>query len=201
MTVRKADPDKLRFNFWKRNKWAAPDSYTWEDGEVHYTFMAGYHPTRPGHRVYAALDSLWGQRCVQGNTSEYRRYMDDKMQDADLVFSKMTELTWVEQVYGDCTLENIILTPNKVVLIDPGHPRGLVCKENDDAKLLQSLRGWENVKKGEEPEPKLMLDDVSDTVVAIYITHLYRLLRHNHSAWCYKWAEKEINCAIEHISD
>jgi hypothetical protein len=201
MTVRRNDPDKLRFNFWYKNKWAAPFGFRWEEGEVHYDYVVGFHPSKPGPRVLTALTKLWGV-SKKGSTMTYAAYMQDKMsaEHLDICFHKMTNLTWVEQVYGDCTLENIILTPDRVILIDPGHGRGLNCTENDQGKLLQSIRGWEQVKAGSDGNDVSLISQ-PDNIVAIYVTHLYRLLRHKHSEWCLKWAKMEIDHAIEHLSN
>jgi hypothetical protein len=198
MSVRRKDPDRLRYRFFLRNKWCAPKTFYWEDGECHYSYEAGHAPSRTGIRVLDALDKLWGTSNREPDVVTYMQYMSDKMPDEHyrIVCASLRGLTPVGQVYGDCTWENIVLTNDRVVFIDPGDPRGLFCKELDLAKLLQSERGWELVKKGGEgvqaPWP-------ADNVVALYVTHLYRLLRHPHSEWSLLWAKKEIAYATQYL--
>jgi hypothetical protein len=202
ITIRKPDPDKVRYNFWVRHREFAPAKFSWEKGEAHYEFTHGFHPHKPGPRVMTTLEKVWGkEREVRpGKPTDYLAYMMNKMPSNiyDLCSSCMTNLTQCEDVVGDCTLENIVITTDRVVIIDPGYTRGLVCIENDLAKLMQSGRGWEKAKQGEVPITPCDLGD-NLAVVAIYITHLYRLLRHKHSEWCLRWAQMEVDNAVSYL--
>ena len=196
--IKAFDPDRLRYRFWERNKHFAPRSFHHEDSWTHYTYVPGFHPSKPGPRVMAALSCVWGKtELVSRSVREYRKYMDEFM-DEPIVWAALsdTKLNWCQQVVGDCTLENIVMSPaGNVYFIDPGYPRGLVCTENDQAKLLQSVRGWEKAAQTDAPFT------ASRAVVAIYITHLYRLLRHNHAPHKLEWAREEIRRAKDHLDN
>jgi len=193
MTVSRPDPDKLRYNFFTKNKWCAPRTYHWEEGRCHYTFMRGYHPAHSGWRVLSTLERLWDGVPAKINLDAYRKYVGGP----DVIWDHLTDLTPVAQVYGDCTWENIVIG-DSVVLIDPGYPRGFMCQENDLGKLLQSERGWELVKAGLEPKtfPGVW---PRKSVVASYVTHLHRLVRHVHPVQCITWAKKEIEDATNYL--
>jgi hypothetical protein len=203
MSAKAKDPEKIRYNFWSRNRWCAPKFFIWEDGYTHYSYVTGYHPSRVGQTVWKALEKLWGNPETPVNREPYLKYMADKMpaEDLELVNSNLIRLHAADEVVGDCTLENIILSDGRVYFIDPGHPRGLKCKELDIAKILQSMRGWEHFKR-----PKVFALRESDhfgmytrETVALYITHLYRLLKHEHSQQCHEWARLEIHNAKENL--
>jgi hypothetical protein len=197
------DPEKLRHDFWARNRWCAPKFFVWEDGYTHYSYISGYHPSRIGQMVWKALEHLWGNPETKVKTESYLKYMKDKMpaDELDLVESNLISLHAANEVVGDCTLENIIVSDGRVYFIDPGHSRGLKCRELDLAKILQSMRGWENVKRPKvfAPREPDHLGMYTRETVALYITHLYRLLKHEHPKQCHEWARSEIQLAKENL--
>lgn len=204
MSVRANDPDKLRYKFWSMHKWCAPRMFVWEDGVIHYDYVQGYHPTKVGPMVYAALERLWGP-AVKCKVDTYLDYMKTRMPAADheLVSSYIVpdKLNGVQAVVGDCTFENIVINDGKVYFIDPGHARGLHCRELDIAKTIQSLRGWEHLKRPKVfPMRKpITFENYSSASLAIYITHLYRLLKHAHPKQCHEWALSEIRATKEDL--
>lgn len=90
--------------------------------------------------------------------------------------------TPVNMIHGDPTFSNIIIkyTTGKAELIDPGHHRGLCCKELDEAKVLQSYDGFERVcRRIQRPDDLDIPDCISQPVHwVMLITHYVRLLRH-----------------------
>lgn len=102
------------------------------------------------------------------------------------------DLTPVAYCHGDMTLENCIDTGGDgIVFIDPGYPRGLNCREIDQAKLLQSLRGWHELKGYPKP---ISIYNWRPIHFALYVTHLIRLLCHPelHTEVLLAWAVNEV---------
>jgi hypothetical protein len=99
---------------------------------------------------------------------------------------RRTPLYRVDEVHGDLTLENVLITGvSQVVFIDPGHPRGLVCKELDQAKILQSTFTKWDLMNGSSGSYWLHAPFVINPIhLALLATHWIRLLnhpeRHNH---------------------
>lgn len=102
------------------------------------------------------------------------------------------ELTPVHYCHCDMTLENCIDTGEGIVFIDPGWSRGLLCREIDQSKLLQSLRGWHELKGYPKPAPCTF--NWRPIHFALYATHLIRLLNHNelHTEVQLMWAVDQL---------
>lgn len=194
MSVWRPDPEHVRNDFWKNNKRFAPPNFKLdEDDRMHYTFVPGRTCISIGPTLIDALKCIWGTPSKQRfDLVGYEEYMSARMkkEDLKLAFDILSKCEPCQQVYGDCTFENIILTADlRIFFIDPGHPRGFVSPANDLGKLLQSQRGWEAVKKGGLPEKPVEFWD--RIITASYWTHLHRLLKHKHSTWCLDWARHE----------
>ncbi len=85
------------------------------------------------------------------------------------------------QVHGDLTLENVIVRSDGggLVLIDPGHPRGLYCEELDISKLMQSVvTHWEMAvgKRVHTINPSFF--KIRPEALALLLSHWIRLLPH-----------------------
>lgn len=104
-------------------------------------------------------------------------------------------LTPVAKVHGDLTLENCFeVNGCQILFIDPGHTRGLNCKEIDEAKILQSLDGWSWHRHQRILEPDA-LSTFSPRRVhwCLLVTHYLRILRHEHPALALDFAHRRIN--------
>ena len=188
------DEDKLKFNFWRLHRAHAPETFTHESPRTWYSFTTGYHPSKLGPVVSQALMNVWAEGWGKLDVDEYLKYMSFMPHNLSEFFK---DLTPVLSVVGDCTFENIVVG-KRVVFIDPGYARGLYCKENDLAKTLQSARGWD-ARKRNQPYTPASFDDYAPEIVAIYVTHLYRLLRHKHPGYMLAWAREEADLALKHL--
>lgn len=130
-----------------------------------------------------AAKHLWkervppGQRGIEARLA-YAGYIGARSSDRHLqLFLKHTQsLRWCVQVHGDLTLENVI----DYRFIDPGEPRGMVCIENDLGKLMQSVSGWESIKRGWSVQAydDFRLVHCSPAVYAFEMSHWIRLSKH-----------------------
>lgn len=81
-------------------------------------------------------------------------------------------LTHCKNCHGDLTLENVLVQDDRVVLLDPARTHSLLCVEQDEAKLLQSIiTQWEVAKRGWEY-------CTFDVPFRVRFVHLYLLLAH-----------------------
>lgn len=95
------------------------------------------------------------------------------------------KLTPVHACHGDLTLSNCIHTwDDNIIFIDPGHHRGLPCRELDEAKILQSLDGFDMLRYGwpmlamkPTDHPRIVIKPVH---YALLLTHYVRLIPHMH---------------------
>ena len=195
--IKKHDPDKHIFKFWNMNLWCAPDSVSWDNDWVHYSYTEGYHPARAGVLVMQTLQKLWGKPCSV-DTTEYRKYMSF-CREVDFIWQYFDKLTGAQQVYGDATLENMVIHHGRIILIDPGYDRGFKVRENDMGKLLQSARGWDQMRRGLAYEPD-SFDAWEPAVIASYMTHLHRLIRHKHPGYAIHWAIEELSEARDYLN-
>lgn len=135
--------------------------------------------------VAAAVSGLWGgpdDTTLPIDVRVYCDYVHDRARevdvDVDRVLCRLREcdydLTPVRVCHGDMTLENCLWTGDGVVFIDPGDPRSLPCRELDEAKILQSLDGWEDCFQHTHEMPTRPVH------WALLVTHYVRLLRHDH---------------------
>ena len=137
-------------------------------------------PARDADKVLAAANVMWYSEpglMPLGNShkSEYLMYCGIHLSDPIAGVLYATALTPVSYCHGDMTLENCIDTGTRIVFIDPGWPRGLNCKELDEAKVLQSVDGWHELKG--YPKPKCTFE-WRPVHWALLVTHYLRLLRH-----------------------
>lgn len=129
-------------------------------------------------------------------------------------FNRMREITFtpVASCHGDLTLENVVCRRKVAentgiemldfVFIDPGHPRGLPCREMDEAKIMQSLEEHSNrnVANGTfEPIQRGTFDWYNEKLASLphrvlLASHYLRLLRHakKHPQWRVEHARKRL---------
>lgn len=92
------------------------------------------------------------------------------------------KLTPVGTCHGDLTLGNVVMRgPGQYTFIDPGHHRGLPCRELEEAKLIQSLEGWDSVRWA-APFPLPYRDQLRRTVVhdVLLYANYVRIGHHDH---------------------
>jgi hypothetical protein len=167
------------------------------DCAYEYEFIQGGAPTEQKQidRLYMLAERvLWntgGQILANIDKWQYGNYVLEKALQLELHRDQIdtvvlalrlivdSPLRRARMCHGDFTMENVIFSDDDPVLIDPGHPRGVPCKELDEAKMLQSLLCKWDIMNGStaaywlkppfEPQPIHM---------AFLITHWIRLLNH-----------------------
>lgn len=125
------------------------------------------------------------------NVSQYQAHMDDVAPEFGDIWKRIPSLeyTWVNRVHGDLTRENVLGD----VFIDPGRAWGLVCRELDESKMMQSYFGWETAKYGWKRMEGELPFEITDTHRILYMSHLCRLLKHpRHPRQAFRWAGSEI---------
>lgn len=172
-------------------------SYEWVDGrEAHPEDL-------PVLLTYCAKE-LWGGYGVMPiDSTDYLAYVNVIALKVGVGFA-MAQLardwpdcrfTPVSNCHGDLTLENVVVPVERYdtpfVFIDPGYPRGLPCRELDEAKLMQSLE--EALRCGplvgfiQDDDPLVWLEEKLESIThrTLLLTHYIRLLRHaaKHPAW------------------
>ena len=177
--VKKHDPDRVMYR-WPGNRRFGPKIIDYQDDFVYYEWVYGDHPHSVTPGLYDTLEQMWGPvnravppHCVQAYLS-YCVKIGMPEGEANSAYKILfNHCALALCVHGDCTAENIVYDGDKYVLIDPGNPRGLYCRELDQAKLMQSWIGWNwgVATRGEFPWR-------SPQVYALCITHFYRLIRH-----------------------
>lgn len=144
-----------------------------------YDFVQGQHPT-DWQAVHRAASGFW---AMPGPTLpiDPERYIDYCCADHPVLAReiRVAVLTPVALCHGDMTLANVIQDrTGRLTFIDPGYDRGLPCVELDEAKLLQSLDGFDVVYRGwQQPQawPKMPTRRIHWALLA---THYLRLLKH-----------------------
>lgn len=166
--------------------WGIALQTPWLDGEP---------PDMWGGHIYGLLQDhvWWGLKRWEPhitNVNQYVAHMHDVAPEFGDIWNKIPtlQLTWVKRVHGDCTRENIV----DDIFIDPGRAWGLVCKENDEAKMMQSYYGWEEAKYGWKEMCGELPFEVTRAHEILYMSHLCRLLKHKHPRKAYRWAGQEI---------
>jgi hypothetical protein len=151
------------------------------------------HPTSWRVVVRAAEMHVWGQHALKRrmDTSEYMAYLYTKSSDVDVIHRvlRSAKLTYVEDVHGDMTFENCLVVGDDVLFIDPGHARGMKCRELDEGKILQSVMGWEHIRRG-LPCPYDIGFPFSAATLAFFLSHMIRLIAHpeKHTPEAIDWA-------------
>lgn len=182
MRCQKLDPDMHAFTWYHQLDRCKPNNIAWAEGVLSYDFVEGVHPNK-WTRVWEEADfALWsGEPKLEVNRDEYIDYCKSRC-SLDLSNTYWTiykhYLTKVRVCHGDFTFANIIKTHLGHVFIDPGHARGLPCRELDEAKMLQSLDGFDEVYRQWAPHhlyPKFPTRPIHWALLA---THYARLMHH-----------------------
>ena len=158
-------------------------------------------PPVSGTEYYEQLKILWASP-VSGTVSEtiLSPYLCDvdsytKYTGIDELLEHTDELTPVSMIHGDATFSNVIIRhgDDRPFLIDNGHHRGLCVQELDEAKMMQSYDGFEEVYKG-IVRPKDELPFTPRRVHWLLLaSHYVRLLRHVQRREALQFARKRID--------
>lgn len=171
-----------------------------------YDLVQGHHPRDWSLVHYAASRCVWGHSHINRppDDAARREYVDyvveamrlghrewctlgtwDSLAARDVrnaMRSVLTdELTGVASCHGDMTLYNCLLPydePSRIIFIDPGNPRGLLCRELDEAKMMQSLDGWDEMYRDLPPCTRARPMPTRRVHYALLLSHYVRLLRH-----------------------
>ena len=172
------------------------------DDSASYDFVVGVEPTwREVHDTAAAW--LWGSGFGPVDKSDvevYKEYVIQKsrplglygIMDDLLCRLRASDLHHADFCHHDLTLKNCVKTPRGVVFLDPGVSRGLDCIEIDEAKLLQSLDGFDCVYLGHPSPPAYPRMCVRRCHYILLATHYIRLLHHVKDAAACSFARRRI---------
>ena len=192
-----------------------PDSYDykWVHGEEasSFTHVKGLLEMMP--RVVWGRDARSSSLLVKGR-EQYIQYVMAKVRYMfgsgtwgvieDILVKGILHsgLSWARQVHGDLTMENVIVKPDggEIVLIDPGHPRGLCCEELDISKLMQSVTTHWEMAKGKRVH-RIAFDNtwkIKPSTLALLLSHWVRILSHpeKHSACVLSYGTRVVIPAI-----
>ncbi len=167
-----------------------------DETTLEYQWVEGKHPTHWQPVWDAAKLAMWDtgiSTVTNDKRFMYCRYVND-VAEKYRVPSEQTvrafvciiqsHLTPVRMTHGDLTFANVIETGLGMTFIDPGNDRGLCCREIDEAKILQSMDGFDCAYRNWEP-PRWQPAFPSRRVhIALLITHYIRMLRHVNPTGC-----------------
>lgn len=178
--------------------------------EYSYDMLLGESPSISD--VWLTLRQyVWSRGAYLGIARvEYVNYCNEAAKDLPhptlrTIFDELltAKLTSVSRCHGDATVSNAIREHDsrRIVLLDPGHARGLPCRELDESKLMQSMDGWGYARYGKkscggEPHPWKM----KRIHYVLLLTHYVRLLKHNHPRNALTFARKRIDELVELLS-
>jgi hypothetical protein len=181
--------------------------YPQGDYNLIYSFIDGQHPIHWSPVWRAASFYLWGDLADAADrvTGEQRiNYVNYccgveaqlfnrvKLRRAyDVIYE--SHLTPVKICHGDLTFANCIHTEQGIVFIDPGCARGLPCREIDEAKLMQSLDGFDELYRNHQPPSLATPFPARPVHKALLATHYLRLLRHIKKESCVRLALQRID--------
>lgn len=179
----------------------------------HYDYVDGT-PCRRWWRVMEVMQHVWAcdsEAALSIDVEGYKNYIKtivsreikntDKLRQI-LERIKLDRLTPVHRCHGDLTLQNVLYVPryDGLCIIDPGHCRGLPCRELDESKILQSLLGWDIACDLPPPEGNsLCTFPTRDIHRVLLLTHLIRILPHErkHPAKAMRWVRRQIEYLME----
>lgn len=196
----------------RRSAECKPLGMIWDDDTCTYDFVQGSYPTDLAACHESLRRHVWdsstpasvlnvGMFITHVLNAASRCDVQDMMNMAYKVCSKTLEYashaTPVHDVHGDATLENTVQTCSGIVFLDPGHDRGMPCRELDESKMMQSLLGYDHIKHQHPVWPKETKTpfEVKPLHYALLCTHLIRLIPHQSAAGrddVVAWAMEEL---------
>lgn len=145
-----------------------------------YDEIEGDHPHHWNVMWCRALDFWYnGKDRLDIDRTAYVNYINSIMPGLPIDEIMVAELTPVAMCHGDFTRGNFLVDKNGVTkIIDPGHHRGLPCRELDEAKMMQSMDGWECITHGLPPMNVWPLFNARKIHYVLLLTHYARITRH-----------------------
>lgn len=141
---------------------------------THYTYE--YVPGEPNFDIPAIISlcerTIWQPYRIIPDRLQYYTYMMKHKKLRYWEYILTDPITPVVNPHGDLTCDNVIGD----TFIDPGECHGLWCREIDEAKLMQSARGWKH-----ESRPLPFTPHRIHWV--LLLSHYYRLLKYDHGFW------------------
>lgn len=174
--------ERIRFNRQLPEKHRL--SYMCWDGKWLHMENCDEHCLNWREVIPAAVSALWehGDRYLPISYTSYASYVLSRCPGwlatrwmrlyREHVVDKCTP---VKNCHGDMTLSNVMIRKGDVVFIDPGKSHGLPCREIDEAKLLQSYRGWHWFIHKEEPIGQMI---TLQRHRVLLLSHYIRILHH-----------------------
>lgn len=158
-----------------------PPGLTFRREELSYDMIVA-PPTTDYRPVIKMMEPVWEpQGCRDHqfiNVELYIQYValrsPDNRVGAAMLKLKRADLTPVHTCHGDLTLQNVVGN----YIIDPGDPRGLPCREIDEAKIMQSLDGYDVIKYGYPPPFPCVFEGARKVHYVLLLSHYVRMLRH-----------------------
>jgi hypothetical protein len=180
----KRDPSRSQFNWLNKVQGVAPSGlqYHYSD-EFSYDMAIGQHPTPT--QLYDGLNMhVWPMgELLLFDRYAYITYCQTKGPLPSWVIREIetAELTPVGNCHGDATCKNAIwdVHQDRLVLFDPGNARGLPCREIDEAKILQSMDGFDEYWLDHPPIPYQRPFKIRRIHLALLYTHYLRILAHD----------------------
>lgn len=113
-----------------------------------------------------------------------------------VIEKRAVQATRVAHWHGDMTLANCVITQeDKTVFFDPAEHRGMPCRELDEAKIMQSLSGYDVLDWGASRLQHYFYFDWTPLHYALLGSHLLRLMPHQRArgrADLAEWAESRL---------
>lgn len=187
-------------------------------------FINGYHP-RDVHPIQTIMHAhIWNKgdlrtqdidrkayvEYVIGNLVNYFDAPNDEHKKTVSLIREIRDEGWhkltpVKHCHGDLTLCNVIIRhiDHSVFLLDPGYTRGLPCRELDEAKLLQSLDGFDEVHMKLPPIHYLQRHMFKTRRIhwLLLLTHYVRMLKHMRDSFTHAWAVQRIRQLTEMMTN
>lgn len=171
-----------------------PEVLPVSEGRYDYTYVEGGHPSTQPHLGWAyriAATVIWRDTGAFVPLCDVRSYIDYVAKryysttglspNLDVLETVLCTkpLKKTKTVHGDFTLENIVISPDHIVFIDPGNPHGMICREQDEAKMLQSIvTRWEELHRGWKPSYFSAPFTITPVHICLLACHWMRLLAH-----------------------
>lgn len=176
-----------------------PRRMSYEQTVIKYDMVLGRQP-KIKEVVVAAQAYLWGTHFldlegIQGPArAKYIAYLQERTRQTtdffdDLWRHKLSAL-WIElhkvlltpvrECHGDLTIANCVFDRdfNRVIFLDPGHVRGLKCREMDTSKLYMSADGWDEMCGFNHVDPDIQAPTKAELI--LLASHYLRALFHSH---------------------
>lgn len=165
-----------------------------------YDYVEGTHVT-DWPKLWALMDQhVWTTRDIRSEPlhTELRTYWrhlselcgeSDDLQEYFALSLKSYQLTPVEDVHGDLNFRNAIIDDDGVItLIDMDNRRQLLWREDEEAKMLQSMSGFDQFYYHEDPLWYTPFP-VREMHMSLLSAHFLRMLRYIDNPFARAWLE------------